>query len=371
MKIIFIGGRDIHALGGIETYMRNLASELVKLGHVPIVYCESDRNKEEWYNGFLVIHQKSYKSNLFCKPILGLKATIHSLINIKDADIYHYNAWPPSLWVWIPRMFGKTALMQGHGFEWRRTKYSIFQQKIIKFMEYLVIHINNHLLMVSQEQSDFFLLHYKRICTTIPTAVYLPSSLKIESDICKRFNLEINDYYLYLGRLVQEKNPDILIKAFKQSGIKNKKLVIAGSNDMMPEYVKTLKLLADNNDIVFTGAVYGIDKEALLLNCFVFCIPSTVEGLSITLFEAMSYHKPIIASDILSNREGLGNNGIWVKAEDVNDLSNKLIYCIDNSRIIESKGELNYHRVADNFTWDIVVKKYVSYVDSIRNKAKP
>ena len=33
MKIAFIGGRDIHKLGGIENYMYNLATELVKLGH--------------------------------------------------------------------------------------------------------------------------------------------------------------------------------------------------------------------------------------------------------------------------------------------------------------------------------------------------
>ena len=59
MKIAFIGGRDIHKLGGIENYMYNLATELVKLGHEPVVYCESDRNEKELVNGFCVIHQKS------------------------------------------------------------------------------------------------------------------------------------------------------------------------------------------------------------------------------------------------------------------------------------------------------------------------
>lgn len=42
MKIAFIGGRDIRKLGGIESYMYNMATELVKKGHEPIVYCESD-----------------------------------------------------------------------------------------------------------------------------------------------------------------------------------------------------------------------------------------------------------------------------------------------------------------------------------------
>ena len=58
MKIAFIGGRDIHLLGGIENYMLNLATTLVEQGHEPIVYCESDRNGEEWVNGFKVIYRR-------------------------------------------------------------------------------------------------------------------------------------------------------------------------------------------------------------------------------------------------------------------------------------------------------------------------
>ena len=62
MKIAFIGGRNIHKLGGIETYMFNLCSKLKEMGHTPIVYCESDSNYEEVVNGFKVVHWKSPKS---------------------------------------------------------------------------------------------------------------------------------------------------------------------------------------------------------------------------------------------------------------------------------------------------------------------
>ena len=66
MKIAFIGGRDIHLLGGIENYMYNLASNLAAMGHEPIVYCESDRNATEWINGFKVVHRKSVGGRLLC-----------------------------------------------------------------------------------------------------------------------------------------------------------------------------------------------------------------------------------------------------------------------------------------------------------------
>ena len=59
MKIAFIGGRTFYHPDGIATYMYNLATELVKMGHEPIVYQESDHNGEEWVNGFKVVHPKS------------------------------------------------------------------------------------------------------------------------------------------------------------------------------------------------------------------------------------------------------------------------------------------------------------------------
>lgn len=87
-------------------------------------------------------------------------------------------------------------------------------------------------------------------------------------------------------------------------------------------YVNYLHQLADGcTDVVFTGAVYGEEKEALLRNAYTFCIPSTIEGLSISLLEAMSYSLPIIASDINANKEVLeADKALWVRPENEEDL---------------------------------------------------
>jgi glycosyltransferase involved in cell wall biosynthesis len=363
MKIAFIGGRDINKLGGIETYMYNLCSTLVQMGHEPIVYCESDGYREEFVNGFKVIHWKSPKSVYMCKIWLGLKSTINALNKQKDVKFFHYNAWPPSLWSWIPRLFGRSTMMMGHGLEWKRTKYSSWQRKFLKFMERVTAGMNTNLLMVSQEQSDWFLSEYNKKNTIIPCAVNLPED-KPNSDILSKYGLKKNRYYLYLGRLVQDKNPDYLIKAFNKAEITDSHLVIAGSNDADIPYVEYLHSLAkDNPKVVFTGAVYGEDKETLLKNAKVFCIPSTIEGLAITLLEAMSYARPVIASDIPSNKEGLVDNGIWVKAEDVDSLVEKLQYCENNIAELQIQALKNRQRIEENFTWDKVAKKYINYLE--------
>ena len=366
MKIAFIGGRNIHKLGGIETYMFNLCTKLKEIGYEPIVYCESDRNYKEMVNGFQVIHWKSPKSAYICKIFLGLKSTLHAIFKERGVSIFHYNAWPPSLWSWIPRIFGRKSILMGHGLEWKRTKYSPRKQQIMRFMERVTAKINNHLIMVSEEQTEWFAKEYNKECVTIPTAVNLPEEFE-DTNILEKFNIQRENYYLYLGRLVQDKNPDFLIKAFLKADVKDSKLVIAGANDADPKYVSYLHNLTKGSDrVVFTGAVYGLDKETILKNCKVFCIPSTIEGLAITLLEAMSYTKPVIASDIAANKEGLGNNGIWVKAENEDDLYQAIKYCEQNIEVINQEASLNYQRIKEHFTWDHIRDLYNSYIQNIK-----
>lgn len=367
MKIVFIGGRGIHILGGIENYMLNLTRELTKLGHECIVWCESDHHETEYLDGVKVIYHPGPKSNLLCKPWCGLKATLRTVIGMRGVSFIHYNAWPASLWNWIPRMFGIPSLMEGHGLEWQRSKYSPMAQKIMKMMERFTAKTNHHLAMCSEGQVKYFREEYGKESVCIPGAVNLPDlSIADGSNILRRNHLEAGKYLLFMGRLVQDKNPDYLIKAFIEAQLEGWKLVIAGSNDAMPQYVEKLKTLASgSDDIVFTGAVYGADKARLLRDAYCFCLPSTIEGLSIVMMEAASYKLPTIASDIDANREFLEDDAVYVRPENVDDLVTALQYAVANPDKMEQLKAVNYQKILDKYTWDKVALKYVDYLHSI------
>ena len=371
MKLVFIGGRGIHLLGGIENYMLNLTRELSKSGHECIVWCESDHLEEEIMDGVRVIYHPGPKSNVLCKPWCGLKATIISILKEKNISVIHYNAWPPSLWCWIPRMFGIPSLMEGHGLEWQRTKYSSTARKVMKYMERLTARLNHHLIMCSEGQVRFFKENYGVDSVCIPGAVNLPNLDKeCSSDILERFQLKKGKYFLFLGRLVQDKNPDYLIKAFIRFNCTQHnddyKLVIAGANSTQPEYVESLHKLASRcHNIIFTGAVYDDDKAQLLKNAYCFCIPSTIEGLSIVLMEAASYKLPVIASNIDANKEFLGENAIFVEPESVDDLVKALDTAVIMPELLLSQIKNNYQNLIDNYTWDKVADKYIKYLRSI------
>ena len=191
MKIAFIGGRTIHHADGIATFMYHLATELVKMGHEPIVFCEGEKNSETMLNGFKVIERKSLGSAFLTKPLLGLRATLHCLFKEKGVKYFHYNTWAPAMIAsHLPLLFGRKVVMQSHGLEWKRTKYSAKKQSTIKKIETWSAKTNKNWTMVSQEQTDYFAEHYNRKCTTITCAVEMPGEAQ-ESDFPANVNFRI------------------------------------------------------------------------------------------------------------------------------------------------------------------------------------
>lgn len=369
MKIALIGGRTFLHPDGIATFMHNLGAELAKMGHEPIYYCESDKDYVEMVDGIKVVHQKSYKSPALTKILLGFKATCKALFKEKGVRVFHYNGWAPSLLAArVPWMLGRVSLMEGHGLEWKRTKYTPRQQKTMKRMEAITARWNCNFTMCSQEQTDFFLSEYGIICRTITGAVNLPGEPQ-KSDILERFGIIPNNYVLFMGRLVQDKNPDYLIKGFLKSNYGEKQLVLCGDNPQDAEYVEMLHNLAkESPNVIFTGAVFGADKDVIFRNCWSYCLPSSLEGLPISLLEGMSYGKVCIASDIQANKEALGNSGVWVKKEDEDDVADKLNSLFKDFSFYERQGKANFNRVKEEFSWKKKAEEYIEFVTELDNR---
>ena len=365
MKIAFIGGRTFHHADGIATFMYHLATELVKMGHEPIVFCEGEKNSEEMLNGFKLIERKSLGSAFLTKPLLGLRATLHCLFKEKGVQVFHYNTWAPAMIAsHIPLLFGRKVVMQSHGLEWKRTKYSAKKQAMVKRIETWAAKTNKNWTMVSQEQTDYFAEHYNRKCTTITCAVEMPGEAQ-QSDFLKRYGLKGNDYFLYMGRLVQDKNPDYLIKGFIAAKLPDKKLVLCGGADGNDKYEAYLKGLTDSKNVIFTGPIFGADKDAAFRNCYAYCIPSTLEGLPMSLLEAMSYGKISIASDIPACHEALGESGIYVPYENVEAIAKALIDLADNDEVYKWQAEYNRERANSVFSWENTTKKYLDYLKKV------
>lgn len=368
MKIVFISSRSLDNIGGIETYMKNLCPRLVKLGHEVIIYTEGIENGKSTFAGVQIISFKSVRNKFLNKIFVGWKSTLHALKKHRSADIFHYNAMAAGLSSFLPILLHKTVVFQGHGFEWKRAKWSNFNRQIIKLLDDFVLKINRNITMVSEEQSNYVKKRFKKKSITITPGINLPTKVIVNERILKKQNINKGKYFLYLGRLVPEKKAEILIIAFLQSGIKDKQLIIAGDDPNEIKYITQLKKIAKKSDnIIFTGGVYGNEKELLLQECYAFCIPSELEGLPITLLEAMSYKKVCIVSDISANIEALGDTGLLFKKNNIIELSNVLNYCNKLSSLEKEKiGYESFNRVKKNFTWEKIVNDFNNYYSNLQ-----
>ena len=116
--------------------------------------------------------------------------------------------------------------------------------------------------------------------------------------ITDHFGLEKNSYILFLGRLVPEKGIRYLVEAFKNIKT-DKKLVIAGGSSDTDSFMEELKDLAKGDDrILFTGFVQGAMLDELYSNAYIYTLPSDLEGMPLSLLEAMSYGNCCLVSDI-------------------------------------------------------------------------
>jgi glycosyltransferase involved in cell wall biosynthesis len=366
MRLVFIASRSLETIGGIETFMRCLLPIIVDKGNEVTLYCQGDKFSMVKKGRLTIIYLSAPKNKLLGKIILGFKSTIHSIIYIKSVDIYHYNAMAAGLSSVLPLILKRKVIFQGHGFEWKRAKWTNIERRIIKFLDDFVIRINKNITTVSNEQSQYVIKNFNKQAVTITPGVFLPDCTTINSKILETFKLKPNEYFLFLGRLVPEKNADKLIESFIASKINNKKLVVAGSALNERKFETHLKTLAAGNDkILFTGAVYGQDKEELIKNCFAFCIPSSLEGLPIVLLEAMAYSKICIASNIDGCKMALGDTGIIFDLNNENELTRELKEVSINYHNYENLGKLAFERIKGSFTWDLIADKYFDYAKQI------
>lgn len=214
----------------------------------------------------------------------------------------------------------------------------------------------DEIIVLSSEVKKYFKDTYGRKTRYIPNGVIRPD--KIEADLIeKKFGLKKDSYILYLGRIVPEKGEHYLIEAFKDIET-NKKLVIAGGSSDTDEYMEQLKQMAEQDDrIVFTGFVQGQLLQELYSNAYVYVLPSDLEGMPLSLLEAMSYGNCCLTSDIKECTEVVGNKAVAFKKSDVKDLQDKLQKLCDDSKLVDNYKDQAADYICKKYDWNEIVDK--------------
>lgn len=364
MKIAMIGHKRIPSReGGVEVVVEELATRLVERGHQVDVYnrkgknvqdknADKDRKKIKEYKGIRIITIPTINKKGIDAMLYSFFTSIRALFG--KYDILHYHAEGSCAMLWIPKLFKKKIVVTIHGLDWQRSKWGGVATKYIKFGEKLAAKYADEIIVLSKGVQKYFKDTYNRETTFIPNGVNKP--IIRESNIIKeKYGLEKDSYILFLARIVPEKGLHYLVEAFKQTNT-DKKLVIAGGASHTNDYFKKIKeMVRDDNRIIMTGFVQGQELEELFSNCYLYCLPSDVEGMPISLLEAMSYGCNCLVSDIEENIQVTKEYSNKFEKGNVESLKKNLSKLLDIDTVNERQKISDY--VLREYNWNDVSLK--------------
>ncbi len=365
LNIAMLGHKRIPSReGGIEVVVEELSKRMVEQGHK--VTCYNRRGHHISGKEFDSKHIDSYKGvrlkSVFTIDRKGLAAITSSFFAaIRTAfsryDVVHFHAEGPCAMLWIPKLFRKRCIVTIHGLDWQRGKWKNgFASKYIKFGEKIAAKFADEIIVLSKNVQEYFKQTYGRNTKYIPNGVN--SYRHKEPNLIKqKFGLEEQSYILFLGRIVPEKGVSYLIEAYKDINT-DKKLVVAGGVSDSDEFMEQIISLAGNDErIVFTDFVEGDVLEELYGNAYIYVLPSDLEGMPISLLEAMSYGNCCLVSDIPECAEVVGNNAVIFKHGDIDDLKSKLQKLCNDKKTVYDLKDSSSDYICKKYNWDNVVKE--------------
>lgn len=370
MKIAMIGQKGIPSRsGGIEIHVEEIAKRLVRKGCEVDVYCRKaycDKKRKD-VEGVKTIFTPYINTKCLDAITHSFTSLIHALFG--KNDIIHFHALGPSALAFIAKLTGKRVICTVHGLDWKRSKWGGFSSRFLKFGEYATARFADRTISVSESLVGYYREKYKKHVDYIKNGVEIKECVPPEL-IGEKWKLGSNDYFLYLGRLVPEKGIHYLIDAYKRLNTE-KKLVIAGGSSHSDNYEKELHLKAgDHKNIIFTGFVEGRILEELISNAFIYVLPSDVEGMPISLLEAMSYGKLCLASDIEENKAVISQYGFTFKHGDIKDLTQKLVMILMDERKLNISRASIIEYIKNNFNWDDVTDRTYELYAELMKKEK-
>ena len=324
---------------------------------------DNNKKKIKNYKGVRIVTIPTINKKGIDALIYSFFASIRALFG--KYDVIHYHAEGSCAMLWIPHLFRKKIIVTIHGLDWQRSKWGGFATKYIKFGEKLAVKYADEIIVLSKGVQKYFKEMYNRNTHFIPNGVNKPIIRKPKI-IKERYDLDKDDYILFLARIVPEKGLHYLINAFKQIDT-NKKLVIAGGASHTNDYLQEIRKKAEeDNRIIMTGFVQGEELEELYSNCYLYCLPSDVEGMPISLLEAMSYGKNCLVSDIEENVQVVGNYGLSFKKSNIQDLKEKLNFLLSNNNETKSLNDISKY-ILDNYNWTNSVYKIEKIYKEVLN----
>lgn len=371
-RVAMFGQKRLSREGGVEIVVKELCTRMAQHGYKITCYNRSGHHvsgvefdEKTEYPGICQKHVPTIEKKGLAAVSSSFFAALCSAFG--KYDVVHIHAEGPAFFTWLPKMLGKKVVVTVHGIDWQREKWkSGFGSKFIRQGEKNAAKYADEIIVLSEGVQEYFEDTYGRRTHFISNGVNRPE-IREAGLITEKFGLTRDSYILFLGRLVPEKGIRYLVEAFKNTKT-DKKLVIAGGSSDTDSFTKELKELATDDDrIIFTGFVQGQMLDELYSNAYIYTLPSDLEGMPLSLLEAMSYGNCCLVSDIPECAEVVEDKALIFKKADVQDLRKKMQDACDHPEMVMGIKTQAADFICKKYNWDDVVRETLKLYRGIEN----
>jgi len=347
MKDVLYIGPDYRAQGGIaavlDTYSRNIR---------PFKFISTYN-----HSGALA------RQFLFLKAMFSL---IRSLVTDKDIRIVHVHSAAKgsfirkSILLGLARLFGRKTVLHVHAGSFHT--YYEHAGILRPYIRYVFRKVDV-VICLSEKWYEFYstqfrIKHLVIIKNVIERPAALPRPISPDGPV----------KLLFLGLVIEKKGIFDLLKVMDlHHDLFDGKLQLSiggkGETDRLEETLRNKYLSAN---VRFEGWVVGEKKNELLRNCDIYILPSHIEGLPISILEAMAYGKPVISTNVGGIPEVVlpGKNGWLFNPGDLDALKKILEDVVNNRHLLKQYGDYSYDLSAA-YTPDAVMSSLRNLYDQM------
>lgn len=352
-QVAIVGIQGVPAkYGGFETLVENIIGENCSPEIRYTVFCSGKDygTRTETHKGVQLKYVPLFHAN-------GAQSTLYDILSmmrcLRGYDTVVILGVSGCIFLPIFRLlYHKRLVVNIDGLEHRRAKWGKFAKWFLRISEEMAVHYADVVVADNKGIQDYVeKTYYKQSILIAYGGDHVRRDVPEEQqqEILRQYNLKPGDYSVSVCRIEPENNSHVILEAFAESG---ENLVFVG-NWQRSDYSRRLKDRYEQcQNIRMLDSIYDLNiLYALRSQCNCYVHGHSAGGTNPSLVEAMFFGKPILAYDVVYNRETTENKAYYYKNS--RQLTELLLRKEKNREDMKEIAERRY-------TWKHIAKEYES-----------